>query len=264
MLEVKSVTVRYGGLAVVDGVSFRLRENQWLMIAGPNGAGKSTLVNAVSQSIPYGGQVLFRGSNIAAEKPALLAQKIGMLMQSHSASYAFSVEEVVRLGRYAWRQGFLHGQSEQDDEKVEQALQLTGMALHRKQSVLTLSGGELQRAFLAQVLAQDPQLLILDEPANHLDLVYQKQMFDLLAKWVQKPGRAIISVVHDLSLAKAYGSHALLMDKGRPAAQGAVDEVFTNETLNTVYGIDVAAWMRRMLAQWPAVVCEPHSSEGTG
>ena len=124
------------------------------------------------------------------------------------------------------------------------------MTAQRRQSVLTLSGGELQRTFLAQAFAQDPKLLLLDEPTNHLDLLYQKQVFAILSDWLKTPGRAVVSVVHDLSLARAYGTKALLMDRGRAVAQGRAAEVLSKENLREVYQMDVHAWMRKMLSQW--------------
>ena len=108
----------------------------------------------------------------------------------------------------------------------------------------------MQRTFLAQVFAQNPKLLILDEPANHLDLIYQKHIFSLIEAWLKQPGRAVISVVHDLSLAKKYGTHAVLMNRGRCAAQGKTAEVMTRERLEAVYGMDVYGWMRDLLGQW--------------
>jgi len=177
---------------------------------------------------------------------------MGMLMQSHFVGYAFTVEEVVRLGRYAYAPGFfarrLH--QEKDDQAVFEALELTGMTEKRTQSVLTLSGGELQRTFLAQLLAQNPRLLLLDEPSSHLDLIYQKQIFTLISDWIRQEGRAVISVVHDLSLAKSFGTQALLMNKGKEVASGDVDEVLSSDFLDKVYGMDVADWMRTMLGQW--------------
>ena len=116
--------------------------------------------------------------------------------------------------------------------------------------MLTLSGGETQRVFLAQVFAQNPKVLILDEPANHLDLKYQQQLFSLLADWLKTPGRAVLSVVHDLSLARRYGTRVLLMDRGKNVAQGSPREVMTPQTLQKVYGMDVAAWMRDLLSPW--------------
>ena len=133
---------------------------------------------------------------------------------------------------------------------MENALALTGLTGLRKSNVLTLSGGELQRTFLAQVFAQDPEILILDEPANHLDLVYQKHIFSLIHEWLKTPERAVLSVVHDLSLAKKYGTHAVLMNYGRCVSQGRIDDVLTPENLQAVYDMDVYSWMREMLGQW--------------
>lgn len=250
MLQVNELSVSYGTHTVVDHLSFQVEEGQWLMIVGPNGAGKSTVLSAITQGADYSGSVLLRGSDVKRLKAAQRARDIGVLAQNHFVGYEFTVEEIVRLGRYAYSSGLLSGRKDSDDEAVEKALELTGMAPQRRQSVLTLSGGELQRTFLAQVFAQDPKLLLLDEPTNHLDLVYQKQVFALISQWLKTPGRAVVSVVHDLSLAKAFGTNALLMHKGRTIAVGAVDKVLSSDKLDPVYGMDVYDWMRTMLAQW--------------
>lgn len=250
MLRVKDLSVRYGDLTVVDRLSFSVEEGQWLMIVGPNGAGKSTALAAVTQGTPYSGEVLFSGEDVKKIKPRRLARCMGMLAQNNLAAYGFSVEEVVSLGRYAYSSGFLSGGGDDDKEAVDRALALTGMEERRGQSILTLSGGELQRTFLAQVLAQDPKLLLLDEPANHLDLVYQKQLFGILSDWIKAPGRAIVSVVHDLSLARAYGTNALLMDRGRAVLEGEIGKVLAPGPLDEVYRMDVGEWMRKMLSQW--------------
>ena len=133
---------------------------------------------------------------------------------------------------------------------LDNALEMTGLTELRHASMLTLSGGETQRVFLAQVFAQDPQVLILDEPANHLDLKYQKHIFSLIQEWLKEPGRAVLSVVHDLSLARRYGSHAILMDHGKSVSRGPIDEVMTSGNLEQVYGMNVYAWMQEMLGQW--------------
>ena len=127
---------------------------------------------------------------------------------------------------------------------------MTGLAELRHASMLTLSGGETQRVFLAQVFAQDPQVLILDEPANHLDLKYQKHIFSLIREWLKEPGRAVLSVVHDLSLARRYGTHAILMDQGKSVSRGPIGEVMTSGNLEQVYGMNVYEWMQEMLSQW--------------
>ena len=250
MLKAEQVTVRYGQHTVVSNLSFSLTEGQWLMLVGPNGAGKSTLIEAVCQGVPYTGTILLENRTIRSFKPAQLARKIAVLAQRNAVSYAYSVEEIVGLGRYAHASGFLTARSDDQKARVEQALALTGLTELRHASVLSLSGGELQRTFLAQVFAQDPQILILDEPANHLDLLYQKQLFSLLQEWLRQPGRAILSVVHDLSLARKYGTHAILMNQGRCAAQGVITDVLTPRQLQAVYGMDVYGWMHDMLEQW--------------
>lgn len=250
MLKAEHVTVRYGDHAVVSDVSLHLKEGQWLMLAGPNGAGKSTLIETIAQGVPYTGSISLEGKDIRAYKPAQLAQRIGVLSQKNAVGYAYSVEEVVGLGRYAYTSSFLSTRDDGGREQVERALALTGLTELRHASVLTLSGGELQRTFLAQVFAQNPQILILDEPANHLDLVYQKHIFSLIEEWLRQPGRAVASVVHDLSLARKYGTHAVLMNHGRCVAQGELDDVLTPDNLRAVYGMDVHQWMREMLEQW--------------
>lgn len=250
MLKIENVTVRFGNKTAVDGVSFSVAPGQWWMIAGPNGAGKSTLISAMARSVAYSGGIFWDDREIQNYKSADYAKKVGILSQIHKVEYGFSVEEVVSLGRYAY-QGGIWGRGDRGGrETVRKALEVTGLADMRQRPVTTLSGGEIQRVFLAQVFAQDPQLLILDEPANHLDLPYQRQLFSLITAWLGEGHRAVISVVHDLSLARRYGTHGLLMDGGRAAASGPKDGVFTRENLLRVYGMDVYGWMREMLAQW--------------
>lgn len=252
MLQGEHITVRYGSCAVVDDLSFHLGEGEWLMLAGPNGAGKSTLIETIAQGVPYTGMIRWKGEDIRTLKGAQLAQRIGVLSQKNNVGYAYTVEEVVGLGRYAYKTGLFSGKDDQGKEAVEKALELTGLTELRRASMLTLSGGEMQRVFLAQVFAQNPQVLILDEPANHLDLKYQQHIFTLIQEWLKEPGRAVLSVVHDLSLARRYGSHAVLMDHGRSISQGRISEVMTPENLQRVYGMNVYAWMQEMLSQWQA------------
>ena len=250
MLNVENMTVRYGENTIVKAISFDVLEGQWLMLVGPNGAGKSTIVNAIAQGAPYSGNVTFGGKDVRRMKPSEFAKNCGILTQTHNVNYSFTVEEIIRLGRYSYSGGLFAKSSSNDDKAVEEAARLTGMLSLMQQSVLTLSGGELQRTFLAQLFAQNPKLLILDEPSNHLDLVYQRQIFELTREWLAHSGRAVISVVHDLSLAKKYGTHALLLHNGRIEAFDTADKVLTRANLNTVYSMDVYAWMQSQLTIW--------------
>jgi iron complex transport system ATP-binding protein len=249
ILEVRNLTVKYGELTLIDDLSFSLEEGDRIAIVGPNGAGKSTLVNAISQSIPYTGEVFYNGTPIKKFKPTELAQRLGMLIQSQHVGYSFTVEEVVSLGRYSRTHGLFSAHTDADKTAIEDALRRCGLEEISQQSVLTLSGGELQRTFLAQVFAQDPQLMILDEPTNHLDLVYQKRIFELIDEWLATPERAVLSVIHDLTLARAFSTKVMLLDKGRIVALGTPAEALAPEYLNAVYGMDVEGWMKSLLAQ---------------
>ena len=250
MLRGEHITVRYGSFAAVDDLSFRLGEGEWLMLAGPNGAGKSTLIETIAQGTPYTGMIRWKNEDIRKLKGSELARRIGVLSQKNNVSYAYTVEEVVSLGRYAYQSGLFSGRDDQGKAEVEKALEITGLTGLRHASMLTLSGGETQRVFLAQVFAQNPQVLILDEPVNHLDLKYQQHIFTLIREWLKEPGRAVMSVVHDLSLARKYGTHAVLMDHGKSVSQGPIRNVMTPDNLEKVYGMDVYAWMKEMFSQW--------------
>ena len=180
MLKVENLTVQYLERTVIDEISFSAAQNRWLMLVGPNGAGKSTIVNAISGIVGYEGEISICDENLLNLKPAILAKKVGVLAQGHSVSYSFTVEEIVKMGRYSYRNGIFSSFGLENEDAVKTALEMTGLSELKNRSALTLSGGELQRTFLAQVFAQDPKLLILDEPANHLDLVYQEKTFELI------------------------------------------------------------------------------------
>ena len=250
MLRAENLTVRYGDKTVLQDIFLEVREGEWWTVVGPNGAGKSTLAGALGRTVSYEGNVLLDEKDIREIPSQEYARRVGILSQNHSAVYGFTVEEVVSLGRYARHTGFLRKEDPDGAKKISEALKLTGLADMRMRNMLTLSGGECQRVFLAQVLCQDPEILILDEPANHLDLPFQQELFSLIGKWLKEPGRAVISVMHDLSLARRYGSHALLLDKGQRSVQGRISEVLTPAALQNVYGMDVYGWMREMLEQW--------------
>jgi iron complex transport system ATP-binding protein len=220
------------------------------MVVGPNGAGKSTVINAITGGAPFTGDVSVFGKPLRSYSPVALARLLGVLAQQNSVGYSFTVREVINMGRYAHTRSLWGTRTDADEAAVERAIELTGLEPFLDQSVLTLSGGELQRTFLAQLFAQDPQILLLDEPTNHLDLAYQEQVFDLIRSWLADGKRAVLAVVHDLSLARAYGDRALLLNDGHVAASGSIDEALSAANLEAVYDMDVFAWMRRMLKQW--------------
>lgn len=249
MLEVKDLSVIFTK-KILDQVSFSVEEGDWLMIIGPNGAGKTTITNAIAQNLAYSGKIYFKGEDVKNLPAKVRAKNLGVLMQNHYISYSFAVKDVVSLGSYSRDQGFFPKKTEGEDEKIARALDLTGISPLKDRSILSLSGGELQRVFLAQLLVQDPKLMILDEPTNHLDLSYQEAIFSLVDKWRKGSGRAVISVVHDLRLARMYGTKALLLKEGKVFSYGDIEDVMTRENLKEVYGIDVYQWMNRLNEGW--------------
>lgn len=249
MLKLENLAVSIGGKSILKPLSFEVREGEWLMLAGPNGAGKTTLLRAIAQTVPYTGKAFFEGRDIARMRAKERARAFALLSQRQETGYAFTAEEVIRLGRYA-RSSSLAGRSEEGERAVREAAQLCGLLPLLRQSILTLSGGELQRVFLAQVFAQNPKLLLLDEPANHLDLKYMAQIFELIAQWVKQPERAVISVVHDLALTRHYAGTAAILKEGRLLIKAPAEEALTPELLREAWGMDVQGYMRSLLSDW--------------
>ncbi len=250
MLDIQNLSVRIGRKPVVENISFNLKKNEIFTIVGPNGAGKTMLIRAIMQLVPYTGKVFLDGINISEINPRLLAKRIGVLSQNHNIVFDYKVRQVVELGRYSHNTNFFSAFQKEDDLLSDKAMELTGIREFENRSVLTLSGGELQRVFLAQIFAQDPQIIIFDEPTNHLDFQYKVEVFELVKKWVHQGDRAAIMVVHDLNFVYAYATRTLLMKEGQGYAIGENSKVLTPENLQAAYDIDVSGWMKKITAQW--------------
>lgn len=250
MLEVKDLRCGYGGPDVVQGVSFALREGEKLCVLGPNGSGKTTLLRAVAGLLPRRGQVLLDGTDAAALPRRELARRVALMSQLSPVYFSYTVYETVMLGRYPHRKGgLLDRDSEADRAAVRESLERVGLWEHRDRPVTELSGGQLQRVFLARAFAQDPAVILLDEPTNHLDLKYQLELTESLRAWTARPGRCAVGVFHDISLALAFADSALLLQDGRTRYLGPADAL-DRQTLAQVYDMDVAGYMRAALRRW--------------
>ena len=249
MLEVTGLGCAVGRRELLRGISFAVREGDWLMVCGPNGAGKSTLLRCVSGALPFTGEARLLGRDVRGMKPAERARLLGMMAQTHRSAYAYTVEAVVRMGRYA-RARFFGAEESGAEEALENALRLAGLTGLRSRSVLTLSGGEYQRCMLAQVLCQDPRVLLLDEPASHLDLRCQRDFYCLIDAWRREKGRAVVSVEHSLTAARRWGTSALLLAGGEARAFGPVREALSDSALLQAWDMDVAGWMREEAQAW--------------
>lgn len=250
MLTAKGLGVTLGGARILSDVGFSLSEHDILMVIGPNGSGKTTMVRAMMGMIPHEGEALLDGRPLSGLRAAERARAVGVLTQQNPAQFSYSARDLVSMGRYAHREGLLGGLTAADNEAIDEAMERTRTSHIAGRTITTLSGGELQRVCLARAFAQDPRILILDEPTNHLDIEHQIGLFDIIEGWAAQPGRAVLSIVHDLNLAYRYGTRAMLLNEGRVLASGETGEVLSRENLMEAYNVDLVAWMQSLLARW--------------
>jgi len=259
MLEVKGLYAGYGVIKdygaindydVIRNISFRVEKGDRLCVLGPNGCGKSTLLKSIARIINYRGSVLVDGGDISSVPRKLLARKIALMSQSIQVYFPYTVYETVSMGRYAYSRGFLKDLSAEDKAIINDTLKKLDLWDIKDRMIDELSGGTLQRVFLAKTIAQTPRVILLDEPANHLDLKHQIALLDYLKAWVKENDTCLVGVFHDLNLARYFGDTAILMNEGNMAACGTMDRILSDEILEAVYGIDIRAFMRKSLEKW--------------
>ncbi|MFD8080196.1 ABC transporter ATP-binding protein [Kitasatospora sp. NPDC059722] len=236
-LATHGLGLRYGDRVIVDGLDLELPGGAVTAIVGPNACGKSTLLRGLVRLLdPAAGTVTLDGSDIHRMPSRALAKRLGLLPQQPVTPEAITVESLVRLGRYP-HQRMLSPWSRADQAAVEDALARTGTAELRDQQVDRLSGGQRQRAWIALALAQDTDLLLLDEPTTFLDLRHQLDVLDLVADLHEEAGRTVVMVLHDLGQAARYADHLVVLKDGRLAAAGAPSEVLTAELVEAVFQV---------------------------
>ena len=250
MLKVEHLTCGYGGAPVVKDLSFEVPAGGRLCILGPNGCGKTTLLRALAGLLPHEGKVTAEGRDLAAMDRRQLARTVALLSQISSVYFSYTVYETVLMGRYAHQTGgAFSGPGPEDRAIALECMERTGVADLRDRQVTELSGGQLQRVFLARTFAQQPRIILLDEPANHLDLKYQVELVQELKAWAAGEGRCVVGVLHDVNLALDLADLFLLMEEGRARYFGPAAE-FDPAALNRVYQMDVGGYMRRSLQRW--------------
>lgn len=237
-IDVRDLTLAYGSANVLKGLSLPIARGKITVLAGPNGCGKSTLLRAIRRlHRPESGQILLDGLDITKLNDRGLARQIGLLAQSPSAPEDMSVEELVRLGRYP-HQSMLQPWSGQDTTALEAAMTGTGVSHLRDRRLGSLSGGQLQRVWIAMVLAQETDVICLDEPVNHLDMAHQLECLDLVQKLNGEHGRTVVLVLHDLNLASRYADHLVFVKDGAIAAAGAPEDLMTKDLIASVFGVE--------------------------
>lgn len=235
-LSVQSVTCGYGGRPVLQEISFHVRRGEFLAVVGPNGSGKSTLVRALCGALrPHSGQVMLDGREVHRMGARERARHLAVVAQETAVEFDFAVREVVALGRIPHLLP-LRGETAHDRAAVERALAMTNTAHLADRLITRLSGGERQRVMVARALAQEPSLLILDEPTAHLDIAHQVELLDLTRRLNRRDGLTVVTVLHDLNLAAQYADRLLMLKEGRRYAEGAPADVLTEANLLAVYG----------------------------
>jgi iron complex transport system ATP-binding protein len=250
MLEVSDLRAGYGGEDVIRNITFRAEPGQSLCVLGPNGCGKSTLLKAIARIIAYRGEVRLADREIAAFSRKEMAKKIAFLGQTAQVYFPYTVRETVALGRYAYSEGFLKSLSGEDAAAINNALKKLDIEDIQCRMIDELSGGQLQRVFLAKTLAQNPEVILLDEPTNHLDLKNQIELLTFLQSWVKENNKTLVTVLHDLNLIYRFSGAALLMNAGQLAACGPVEKVLDSEILKMVYKMDIRGFMLESLKKW--------------
>ena len=210
MLTVNDLKYSVGNYKILNGVSFNVKDKEFVGIMGPNGSGKSTVLkNIYKLAKPDSGEITLDGENVLAMSNKEMAKRVSVVAQEHEACFDYTVEEVVLMGRYAGKK-LTESCGQEDRDAVAKALETVGMSGLSERGYLSLSGGEKQRAYLAQALLGNPRLLILDESTASLDNEMKYELLDLVAK-LQKQGLSVIFITHDWDLARSYGTRYLKM-----------------------------------------------------
>ena len=235
MLEIKNLSCGYDSKLVLHNVNFKLQEEELVGIIGPNGCGKTTLLRAITRVImPKTGDIFLEGKNIARIGFKELARFIAVVSQSLPQG-SMSVEEFVLLGRTPHLDRWQFFERKKDLEAAKRCMELTDILRLKQQPIDQLSGGERQLAVIARALAQEPRLLLLDEPTAHLDIAHQVKILGLIKRLNRDFGLSVITVLHDLNLASLYCDRLLLLNNGLIHKQGRPEDVLTYRIIEEVY-----------------------------
>ncbi len=237
-LTVEGLSFTYEGAPVLAGVDLTVDTGEFVGILGRNGSGKTTLLKCLTGVLSYRrGRILLFGREVNRLSPKEIARQVAVVPQQLSIQFPFLVEELVWMGRYAHQRRF-HQESPRDYAAVREAIMETGVESLAGRRVTALSGGELQRVAIARALAQEPGLILLDEPTSHLDINYQIEVLDLMRRLNRKQGVVVVAVLHDLNLAAQYCDRLVLLSRGKVSADGKPGEVLTPANIRAVYGVE--------------------------
>ncbi|MFD2705519.1 iron ABC transporter ATP-binding protein [Salibacterium lacus] len=237
MVNVKNITKTYGDQAVVHDVSADIERGAITTFIGPNGAGKSTLMSMISRLIKRdSGEVLIDNEDVTNAQSRELAKQIAILKQSNHMNVRLTVKELVSFGRFPYSQGRL---TAKDREHVNEAMSYMELDEMQHKFLDQLSGGQRQRAFIAMVIAQDTDYILLDEPLNNLDMKHSVQIMKVLRQLVDDFGKTVVLVIHDINFASCYSDYIVAMKDGEVYKKGTKDDIIDRGVLRDIYELDM-------------------------
>jgi iron complex transport system ATP-binding protein len=237
MIQVRSLSKFYGKKSVVEDVTVNIQPGKITSFIGPNGAGKSTLLSMVSRLLDADtGEVLIDKSNVKKMKSNDFAKRISILKQSNYMDVRLTIRELVSFGRFPYSKGRL---TVEDERIVDQSLEYMHLTEMQDRFLDELSGGQRQRAFIAMVIAQDTEYILLDEPLNNLDMKHSVQIMKILRRLVDELGKTVVIVLHDINFASVYSDRIVAMKDGKVVKDGPTEEIIQSEALKEIYDMDI-------------------------
>jgi len=237
VVVVNNVTKTYGGKTVLGPVSLELERGKLTSFIGPNGAGKSTLLSVIARLLPPdGGEVLVEGKDVRRWESTELAKKVSILKQSNHINVRLTVRELVSFGRFPYSQGRLNAE---DERFVDEAIRYMDLKDLEDRYLDQLSGGQNQRAFIAMVIAQNTETVLLDEPLNNLDMKHSVQIMQVLRRLVADFGKTVVVVLHDINFASCYSDRIVALKDGRVAREGTPEEIIRTDALRGIYDMEI-------------------------
>lgn len=233
MIEVRNINKSYGNKKVLEDVSFKIEEGKITSFIGPNGAGKSTILSIISRLMDSdSGEVIIDGKEIKSWDSKELSKKLSILKQSNNLNIRLTIRELVSFGRFPYCEGKL---KEDDERLVDEALNYMKLIDIQDKYLDELSGGQRQRAYIAMIIAQDTDYILLDEPLNNLDMKHSAEMMKLLREMVNDLGKTIIIVIHDINFASCYSDTIVALKDGKLVNHRITEEMITEDSLSCLY-----------------------------
>ena len=237
MIATDSLSKQYGEKTVLSDITLELPRGKLVAFIGGNGAGKSTLLSLIARTLPRSaGKVIIDGTELADWNNRELAKKLSILRQTNDIDIRLTVRELVAFGRFPYTRGRLNAT---DERQIDNALACLGLKALQERYLDELSGGQRQMAFIAMIVAQDTEYIMLDEPLNNLDMRHSVQIMNVLRQLVRTAGKTVFVVIHDINFVAAHADYIIALKDGRIAAQGDVREIIRTDVLRRIYGMDI-------------------------